>query len=92
MDHGRLLRRSNILLLAEGLGVLKVDTPPSLAGRTLAESDIRRSTGCSLIAVEDAEGMRVNPEPTTVLPAGARLILIGSAESEERFLNRYVSE
>lgn len=85
-----LLRRSNILLLAEGLGVLKVETPPALAGRTLAESDIRRSTGCSVIAVEDDRGMQVNPEPATVLSPGARLILIGSADSEERFLNRYV--
>ena len=87
-----LLRRSNILLLAEGLGVLKVDTPASLAGTSLAESDVRRTTGCSVIAVEDSSGLQVNPDPRKPLQAGAKLILIGNAEAEERFLSRYVND
>lgn len=86
-----LLRRSNILLLAEGLGVLKVDTPRSLEGKILAQSDIRRTTGCSVIAIEDDTGLHVNPDPQALIRPGAKLILIGSAESEERFLNRYVA-
>ncbi len=86
-----LLRRSDILLLAEGLDVFKVPVPPSLEGKTLAECAVRKETGCSVIAVNSGNGTQVNPDPGTPLPAGAEMIVIGSAESEERFLDRYVN-
>lgn len=33
--------------------------------------------------------MNVNPEPETILHPDADIVLIGSAEGEERFLERY---
>ena len=86
-----LLRRSDILLLAEGLDVFKVPVPASLAGETLAESAVRKETGCSVLAIQTGNDVEVNPPPNTTLPLDAEIIVIGSAESEERFLNRYVN-
>ena len=86
-----LLRRSDILLLAEGLDVFKVPVPASLAGETLAESAVRKETGCSVLAIQTGNDVEVNPPPNTTLPLDAEIIVIGSAESEERFLDRYVN-
>jgi voltage-gated potassium channel len=84
-----LLQRGDVLLLAEGINVFEVDVPPSLAGQTLAESAIRKTTGCSVIALDHGEGMQVNPPPHARLERGTKMIVIGNAESEERFLARY---
>ena len=85
-----LLRRDDVLLLAEGLSAFEVDIPKVLGGLTLGESKIRESTGCNVIALETNEGMITNPTPDTRLALGARMILIGSADAEEQFAKRYV--
>ncbi len=85
-----LLHRSDVLLLAEGLDVFKVPVPASLAGKTLANSFLRKETGCSVIAIDTRNGAQVNPHPGTTLPSNAEIILIGSVESERRFLDRYL--
>jgi len=85
-----LLQAGDILLLAEGLDVFKIPVPPCLAGRTLADSGIRQETGCSVIAIGRSNGLEVNVGPDTLLTTGAELLVIGSAESESRFLDRYV--
>jgi Trk K+ transport system NAD-binding subunit len=84
-----LLRREDVLLLAEGLSALEMHIPPSLAGRTLGETGIRETTGCNVIAVDTPGGLTVNPPPDTRLPLGARIIVIGSADAEEQFLQRF---
>lgn len=87
-----LLRRSDVLLLAEGLDVFKVPVPESLAGKTLAESGIRHHTGCSVIGIDSDNGeLKVNPPPDFNISTDQRIIVIGSAESESRFLERYVN-
>jgi len=86
-----LLRRSDVLLLAEGLDVFKVPVPALLAGKTISDSAVRRETGCTVIAIDATDGVQVNPHPGTTLPPGAEIIVIGSAESENRFLDRYVN-
>jgi Trk K+ transport system NAD-binding subunit len=86
-----LLRRSNILLLAEGLDVFRVDVPPSLGDKRLIDAGIRETTGCSVIAIENNGQVDVNPGPAAVLPAEGKIILIGTVESEEEFLSRYVN-
>ena len=86
-----LLHRSDVLLLAEGLDVFKVPVPASLAGKTLVNSFLRKETGCSVIAIDTGSGAQVNPHPGTTLPPDAEIILIGSLESELRFLNQYLN-
>jgi Trk K+ transport system NAD-binding subunit len=80
------LNPSSLLMLAEGLDVFQVPTPPAFAGRTIAESDIRAQTGCTIVALEENGVTVVNPPPQTVLVAGSQLILIGTDEAEDRYL------
>ena len=84
-----ILRRSTILVVAEGLDLFKVRVPPHLAGRTIAEASIREQTGCSVVGIRTERGVEVVPDPTETLPADADLVLIGTAEAEERFLELY---
>ena len=84
-----LLQRMDTLLLAEGLNVFSLRIPKAMAGRSLAESRVRESTGCNVIAVVHGPNMDVNPAGDQPLPADAELIVIGDAEAEQRFLQRF---
>lgn len=84
-----LLKRIDTLLLAEGLSVFRIPMPPSMAGRSLAECSIRQATGCNVIALARDGSLEINPDALTPLPAHAELILVGDAESESRFLERF---
>lgn len=86
------LRGSETLLLAEGVSIFLAKTPSSLEGVTLAESQVRSKTGCSLIATEVDGARRINPDPDTELHEGGTLILIGSLEAEEKFFEIYETE
>jgi voltage-gated potassium channel len=80
-----LLHRIDTLLLAEGLNAFRVGMPPTLVGRSLAESKVRELTGCNVIAVAHGDEMEINPDGHRPLSADAELIVIGDAESEQRF-------
>jgi len=83
------LRRADVLMLAEGLSVFRVKMPPSLAGKSLAQSAIRSSTGCSLVALKTPHGLQINPDPDIILAPNSEIILIGTVENEEDFLKTY---
>ncbi len=84
-----LLKPNELLMLAEGLNVFRAEVHTSLVGKSLAESQIRNQTGCSVIAVERGGEMTINPEPGLCLEDTAELILIGTGEAERRFRERY---
>ncbi len=86
-----LLNRSNILMVAEGLDVFEVDVPARLAGRTIAESEIRSKTGCTVVALRNADGLQVSPDPAQRFPPAGKIILIGTVAAEEHFLALYSS-
>jgi voltage-gated potassium channel len=83
------LRRTDILVIAEGLHVAEVEVPAALVGKTLAEAAIPQSTQCNVVALRTGEKLDMNPPPNTKLPAGADLILISTSEGEQKFLKRY---
>ena len=87
-----LLERGGTLMVAEGLDVFKVKMPSSLVGKTIAESGIRPTTGCTVVALDSDGTTQVNPDPTRPLPAAAEMILIGSAEGESRFLGKFMKD
>jgi Trk K+ transport system NAD-binding subunit len=87
-----LLRRGDVLLLAEGLSAFQVPVPRELGGRTLSETDVRRSTKCNIIAIETADGVLANPTADSKLPNDGKLLLIGSADAEQQFLRHYIRE
>lgn len=84
-----LLKKSDTLMVAEGLDLLKVKVPAQLIGQTIAETSIRKETGCTIIAIKTKDNLQVNPDPSTVLPDGAEIILIGTVEAENRFFKEY---
>ncbi len=84
-----MLRRGGVLMVAEGLNMFKVRMPAPLAGMTIAQSAIREDTGCSVVAMETERGTEVIPNPFETMPADAEIVLIGTVDAEERFLERY---
>ena len=59
--------------------------------KTIAETDIRKNTGCSIIGYKSPSGNYVvNPEPSLKLEKESKLIMIGRPEQIER-LKKYYS-
>jgi len=84
-----LLSPGKVMTLTEGLNIFNVEVGASLAGKTIMESNIRDDTGCSIIAVSRGEEMEINPDPMLQLDKGTSLLIIGAAEDERRFLDKY---
>jgi K+/H+ antiporter YhaU regulatory subunit KhtT len=84
-----LLQYKDILLVAEGLDIVRVPVPAPLAGKTLGETTIRRDTGCTVIALRRDGQVQVNPGPAAVLEPGVEMTLIGSVESVRKFMELY---
>ncbi|MGD9818312.1 MAG: TrkA family potassium uptake protein, partial [Desulfomonilaceae bacterium] len=84
-----LLKPGEQVMLAEGLNVFTVETHPSLIGKTLAESHIRRETGCNLIAVHDKDEMIINPDPSYRFREGNELIIVGTTDAERNFFKLF---
>lgn len=84
-----LLDRSDVLMVAEGLNIFRVPMPPELAGRTMAEADIRRKTGSTVVAWQVGEEITLNPDPHAPMPRDAELIVIGTLAAEAEFLEEF---
>ena len=84
-----LLRRSDLLMIAEGLDVFKVPVPKELAGKTLQEADFRQRTNCSVIGIDTNDKTMTNPAPDAVLPEDGEIVLIGTPQGESEFLKLY---
>ena len=84
-----LLKRGDILMLAEGVDAFRVPVPPSLIGKRISDTTIRQETGCSILGVRAEGGMTVNPDPETVLNEGNDIVLLGSLEAENTFFRKF---
>ena len=84
-----ILEGQDVLVLAEGLNIFNHKVNENLAGKSLIKSDIRKDTGCSVLAVKCKDRMLVSPEPSRSLKMGEELILIGSPEGESDFSSKY---
>ncbi|MBX3000916.1 MAG: potassium channel protein [Caldilineaceae bacterium] len=84
-----LLNRSNILMVAEGLDIVKIAIPDGLVGKSIAEANIRRKSGCTVVALHTHDTTEINPDPYRPLPKDAELVLIGTVEAENRFLRQF---
>ncbi len=80
------LKNEDTLLLAEGLNVFRLKAPPFLVGKNLAESMIRETTGCSVVAIKAGETMTSNPDPKAPIKENAELVLLGTYEGEQELL------
>lgn len=86
-----LLRNQKTLLVAEGLNIFRMSTPPCLVGKSIRDTEIRARTGCSIVAVGKEHDLRLNPEPSTILRENEELLLIGTYAAEEKFLELFVT-
>lgn len=84
-----IVRRGNLLLLAEGIEVFTVRVPETLVGKAIADCALRDETGCNVFAVRHAGGAAAHPDIKAPLEADTELILIGDREDEKRFFERY---
>ena len=84
-----LLKPDEVLMLAEGLNVFRTGVHASFAGKSLAESQIRMRTGCSVIAINRGGEMLSNPAPSVCFNENDEIIMIGTDDAEKRFLKLY---
>ena len=84
-----LLKRNDIVMITEGLNFFRVRLPRELAGRTIADSQIYQETGCYITAVFTGKESIVSPPPSMKLTTGCEILLIGTIEAENRYLERY---
>ena len=72
------------VLLAENVLLTRLAVKGSaLEGRTIMESGMRTRTGCTIVGIREDDRFVVNPGPSEVLPAGAVLIVVGTARQIE---------
>jgi K+/H+ antiporter YhaU regulatory subunit KhtT len=84
-----LLQPQKMLILSEGLNVFRVGLSPKLENKALLDIQVRETIGCSIVAVKRKDALMINPDPAIMLMRGDELVLIGSAESEKMFTDRY---
>ncbi|MBX3292011.1 MAG: NAD-binding protein [Acidobacteria bacterium] len=73
------------MIMGEGVELFVQKVPDKLVGKTLAASGIGSKTGLIVLAVENNGDTNANPTPETVLPAGAKLDLLGTSEQMQAF-------
>jgi voltage-gated potassium channel len=75
----------DLVFLGEGVELHREPVPPSLEGKTLAESRIGAATGLAVVAVRDGERVITTPGASQTLAKGAELLMIGSHEQVRAF-------
>ena len=84
-----LLKPNKLLMFAEGLNIFRMPIHSSLVGKSLAESHIRKQTGCSVIAIGRENKLNINPEPSILLRGNDEMVLIGTSDAEKRLMDIY---
>jgi K+/H+ antiporter YhaU regulatory subunit KhtT len=84
-----LLKPNKILMVAEGLNIFKMQVVQTLEGQSLAGSQIRKETGCSVIAIRRDNKLKISPDPSLLLENGDEMVLIGTSDAEKRLLTIY---
>jgi monovalent cation:H+ antiporter-2, CPA2 family len=70
----------------------EIDRASALAGKSLAQSNIRRLSGATVMAIErDRQSIRY-PAGETVLAAGDRLLVVGNFEEHAAFQSLFVTK
>ncbi|MEO6987745.1 MAG: NAD-binding protein [Aquihabitans sp.] len=80
------------LVVTEGLEVFRCPVPSSIAGLTIGQSNVRETTGCTVLAVSVGDDSTVNPSVDHKLPIGGEIVVIADPEAQERFAHRFPSD
>lgn len=84
-----IFEENDIVMIAEGLNVFSLQTPKSIQGIALKDSDIRKKTNCNVIAFQKNGKQIINPDPNDPVPYESEIILIGQSEDENKFIEYY---
>ncbi|MGK7912233.1 MAG: cation:proton antiporter [Synechococcus sp.] len=63
----------------------ELDDRNSLVGKTIVESNLRKLTGATIIAIERKNRLRRYPLGSTTFKAGDRLLVVGNPEEQDAF-------
>jgi voltage-gated potassium channel len=85
-----ILQRDRVLMFAEGLDIFKVNVPPSLKDKSLAESQIREKSECNVLAIGVNGNFMPTPSPSHILSEGEDLVLIGTLDAEKKFMESFI--
>lgn len=85
-----ILEGQDVMMLAEGLNIFNHKVGITLAGKNLIQTDIRKKTGCTVLAIRENGEMTINPDPELKLNKNQELILIGESEGEKMFHEYYI--
>ncbi|MEF8940758.1 MAG: NAD-binding protein [Salinivenus sp.] len=83
------LRGRRLVVLGEGVDLFTRAVPASLQGTTLAESRIGERTGLNVVALEQGDAFKTDLGGDTTLLPDSHLVLIGSDEQMETFVDHY---
>ncbi len=77
------------VVIGEGVELFNVRVPTKISGHTLAESRIGEDTGLVVLAIRTEDDSNANPQPSTQLPGGARLSVLGTLEQFRKFKEKF---
>lgn len=83
------IRGRRLVVLGEGIDLFTRAVPRSLQGRTLADSKIGAQTGLNVVAIERGDTFVTDLKGDTPLPSDGQLLLIGSDDQFEAFVETY---
>jgi Trk K+ transport system NAD-binding subunit len=80
-----IIQNRNPIIMGEGVEFFTVDLPQSLAGKTLAESQIGSKTGMIVLAIREDGKVMPNPLPDKLLSGDCKLNILGTTEQLQNF-------
>lgn len=84
-----ILGGKELIVLGEGVDLFSRKLPDSLVGKTLAQSGIGAMTGMSVVAIKNGDEVLTVLYPAMELEDGMELLLIGSVEQIEQFVQAF---
>lgn len=72
------------LALKPGMSVAEVHAPVFMAGKTLAELDVRRKHKITIILIKNGDRFLISPDPDDRINSGDRLVVVGRDEDIAR--------
>jgi Trk K+ transport system NAD-binding subunit len=83
------IKDKRLVVLGEGVDFVTREVPPALHGHTLAESEIGARTGLNVVAIEHNGSFATDLTGDTTLPAGGRLLMIGTEAQAAAFVETF---
>ena len=83
------IRGRRLVVLGEGIDLFTREVPVSLQNKTLAETQIGERTGLNVVALEHDDAFKTELTGDTRLPSDGHLLLIGSDDQVESFVEAY---